>query len=180
MLIFTTLSGSRWVDCSRLFWDDLLITKIGTRTFFSWFMRISKTDNWSENDDIRVVASSKTKKYCPIYALIRFWCYRGKTITGPVFVQNPNTYELVNVRSSFYIVQKIAKSLGWSQIPRKHSPRISMLTFLAKQGYSSAQLNHHFEWAPSSAMSWHYLGQNLACTEDSPAVRIAEFSEGNH
>ena len=129
------------------------------------------------NDDIRTLSGSKNKLYCPIFAICRFWDYLGRPLIGPVFPKTPFLKARVDVRSSFYIVRKMAKKLGWSQIPQKHSPRISMLAFLAKAGFNSSQLNHHFGWTANSIMTWHYLGQNLACASDSPAAKIAKCSE---
>ena len=72
-----------------------------------------------------------------------------------------------------------AQKLDWKVLPQQNSPRVSLLAQLAKLGINTKQLNNHFGWTHQSHMAWHYLGQNLACSQDAPATRLIETLESN-
>ena len=86
MLILALVSGSRWIDVSRLFWDDLIAVVQPNYTVIMFPMRILKSDPWSKADDLRTFARVKNNYWaCPVAAISRFWMFMGRPSKGPVF-----------------------------------------------------------------------------------------------
>ena len=178
MLMWCLATGSRWADALVLKWEDMSILQANNRYFILFDIRISKTDPFAENDDIRSIAAVRNKYWeCPVSALLRYWHYRGRPLSGFVFSHHLSGAKPTNARSSFYFVTATAKLLKWPNLPTKHTPRVTMVKVMAMFGFSIEQINHHFGWNQSSQMFWHYLGGNLVTKNTSPAASLAQALE---
>ena len=98
ILTFCVVSGARWINATRLFWEDLIVQYNGDKIFLAWPLRLSKANDMNLQDDYRVIANTKGN-CCSVTKMINWWVYQGCRTSGPVFPDPMNWHRPINVRT---------------------------------------------------------------------------------
>lgn len=193
------LTGRRWIDVTRIRWDNLesLTTHLGL--FYKFYIPASKTNiRGARIECITLKAINSKHRVGPIQMLqhIRFW--QGNPTKGFVFKcwhkdakfvidkiwepwssyrckghwVNRQKYEClgqVDGKKAIEALQRFAIKIGWKSVPTRHTFRRLVTLLHKRQGYSREQINEMMGWVPSSNMPTHYAACQDSLLESAPA-----------
>lgn len=173
-IALATYSGLRWVDVTRLKWEDLQIQR--NRENSPIFLRIRLRRNKTTMDNERrltvTIAATANVSLCPLKYLKKWWHFTGRQLRGYVFPVNTSTHMLGD--QLIYQARKMALRLNWSVLPGKHTCRVSLVVHLFDKGFTIDEICRHFHWAPNSAMPFRYLSDRLEQREGAIAQALAD------
>ena len=194
------LTGRRWVDISRLRWDDVQLFKLKHATCLRIPINISKANSkGNRNESICLIKDDS--KLCPIKILHHFWILSGRPKVGFILkCQDPNrqprkhfftsgraycckghyrsgklTRCLGNINGNVTqgVMAREAKALGFKKPPTKHTFRKLLVVMAYKMGFSRERICEMFGWKHDSEMPARYLGENFGTAKDSLSIRLA-------
>lgn len=203
MALICFLTGRRWVDVTRIRWDNLesLTTHLGT--FYKFYIPASKTNiRGARIECITIKAFKSEFRMCPIQMLnhIRFWqgnpskgfvfrCVHKhkKFVVDPIWEPwsgyrcnghwvNKKKVEClgqVNGNVTIGALQRFATKIGWNTVPSKHTFRRLVTLLHKRQGYTKEQINEAMGWVPDSNMAVHYAAGQDSLLETAPANTFA-------
>ena len=177
-MILASKSGGRWIDVHRLKWEDLDFSTVDNIKFITAKLRLSKNNIINDFPQSLTWASTKdtAKEDCPRVALKQWWYWCGKPKNGFIFSNVDKTQ--INGNHTIYQVQRQARLLGLrkSQIPTKHSFRITMCLTLKSLGVEPDTINRFMNWR-SEMMQSYYLNIRNMRKNDAPAHKLANLSQ---
>ena len=203
MAMICFLTGRRWVDVTRIRWDnhESFTTQLGI--FYKFYIPTSKTNIRGTRIECITLKNVVSDKYIgPIKMLnlIRIW--QGNPKKGFVFpcVHKARCFQIdkiwtpwssyrcqghwenkdkveclgqINGNVTIGSLQRLAKKLGWPTVPTKHTFRRLVTLLHKRQGYSNAQINEMMGWVPTSNMPVHYAAQQESLMKSAPANMYA-------
>ena len=177
-------SGARWCDIMRLQWQDVRIIQTRTHQLMEIDLRLTKGNITNDIPQRLQFSSLKTCRtaYCPIKMLKHFWIIMGKPskgfiVTAPTRVWLNET-ELHSIGNTLINqVRFMAKKLGWrnSEIPTKHSARVSMVIRLYNLNVPEWQIIKYMNWK-TPEMLHYYVNVRDQRSLTAPASRLANSS----
>ena len=199
MAMICMVTGRRWVDVTRIRWDnwESYTTELGT--FYKFYLPASKTNIRGQRIECITLRNVKSDTILgPIYMLdrIRFW--QGNPSKGFVFpcvhksirfTRDPiwepwSSYRCnghwmnkekaecvgqIDGNVTIGVLQRFAKSRGWKTVPTKHTFRRLVTLLHRRQGLTSEQINEQMGWIPTSNMSVHYAAAQDSLMKSAPA-----------
>ena len=183
-LMLAIHSGARWVDIIRLQWQDIRIIETPTHQLMEIDLRLTKgnlTNDIPQRLQFSSLHTCKTK-YCPIKMLKLFWILMDKPSIG--FIVSAPTRQWLNEIEQEKLgislinqVQQMARRLQWpeSQVPTKHSPRVSMVIRLYNLKVPEWQIIKFMNWK-TSEMLHYYVNVRDQRSASAPATRLANSS----
>ena len=179
-LILAAYSGGRWIDIHRLKWEDLQKSKTSTMTFIMAEMRMSKNNLCNEVPQRLVWARTKytDSPDNPISWLKKYWVREGKPRKGFIFDPKQGQTQIKNWGNATILhVQRQAKRLNIpkSEIPTKHSARVTMAVTLFNMGTNENRINRFLNWK-TPRMQERYINTRDSQLSGAPAHRLAVTS----
>lgn len=199
MALICLLTGRRWIDITRIKWDNMKIFKTKLGSFYKFYLPSSKTNIRGKRIECITLKQINTSKFIgPIQMLkaIRFW--QGNPSQGFVFpcvsrkakfVKDPiweswSSYRCdghwvdkekveclgqIDGTSTIGILQRFARARGWKSVPTKHTFRRLVTLLYRRQGLNREQINELMGWVPNSNMPIHYAADQDSLLETAPA-----------
>ena len=181
-LVLAAYSGGRWIDLHRLKWEDLRKTKTPTQTFLIAEMRMSKNNTCNEVPQrLSWARSHETDSPDnPINWLLKYWEYEGKPRTGFIFKPDIETAIEKWGDATIKQVRNAAKRLNIpeSEIPSKHSARVTMAVTLFNMGVKKSRINRFMNWK-TSQMQERYINTRDSQLPGAPAHRLSTISSAS-
>ena len=179
-LVMAAFTGGRWIDIHRLQWQDLKKSRTSTMLFITAEMRLSKNNQCNEVPQRLVWARplNETSTDNPITWINRLWIFQGKPRSGFIFRPvNPNTKMERWGDATIEQVQLMAERLNipTSDLPSKHSARVTMAVTLFNMGVKSHRINRFMNWK-TSQMQERYINTRDSQLPGAPAHRLASIS----
>ena len=136
VIALATYSGLRWVDVTRLQWEDMAFQKNRGETpvFLRMRLRHNKTTMDNERRLTATICESRNVSLCPINRLRKWWRFTGRQVSGYVFPADTTGH--LEGDPLIYQAQRMARLLHWTVKPGKHTCRVSLLVHLFDKGIS--------------------------------------------
>ena len=183
-LMLALHSGSRWCDIMRLQWQDIRIITTKTHRLMEIDLRFTKgnlTNDIPQRLQYSSLLTCKTA-HCPIKLLKQFWLLMDKPSKGFIVTcptrQWLNETEIEKLGTSLINqVQHMAGKINWppTQIPTKHSARVSMAIRLYNLKVPEWQIIKYMNWK-TPEMLHYYVNVRDQRSESAPATRLANAS----
>ena len=179
-IMMAAFSGGRWIDIHRLRWEDLKKSRTSTMLFITAEMRMSKNNLCNEVPQrltwARPLNDESTDN--PITWIHRLWVYQGKPRMGFMFPpERPTTPIERWGDATLKQVRNTADGLNIpkSELPSKHSARVTMSVTLFNMGVSEHRLNRFMNWK-TSRMQERYINTRDSKLPGAPAHQLASIS----
>ena len=201
MALFCSISGRRWIDISRIRWDNMIFCKLEGIFAVKFFISCSKKNLGDRNEGITLIKDDS--ELCPIKLLIQFWIMVGRPKIGFVFkcIHKNRSYPKsilcdqwlskrcrghwmgkkkfscngeVNGETVFRTFANEAKYCGFNRPPTKNTFRRLGVIMAHKLNLSRDQITQTFGWKHDSEMPWHYLQDELSTSRDGLAFKLSE------
>ena len=180
-LVMCAYTGSRWIDVHRLQWQDLKKSKTSTMLFITAELRLSKNNLCNEVPQRLSWARAFNDESPdnPVTWIQRLWIYQGRPKKGYMFPPPRATTPMENWGdSTLKQVRKVAQFtllLPPTELPSKHSPRVTMAVTLFNMGISEHRLNRFMNWK-TSRMQERYINTRDSRLPGAPAHQLASIS----
>ena len=204
MALICFLTGRRWIDVTRIRWDNLESFTTHLGTFYKFYIPSSKANIRGQRIEcitLREVKSNSIIGPIKMLNLIRFW--QGNPAKGFVFncvhknakfkidpIWEPwsgyrcNGHWANRAKSeclgqidgdvTIGSLQRFATAQGWSSVPTKHTFRRLATLMHKRQGFSREEINEIMGWVPDSNMPTHYAAGQDSLLETAPANVYAD------
>ena len=202
----TFWSARRWIDCSRLRWDNMVVIKVAGKISLKFFIACSKANQGNRNEGITMMQDGSN--LCPVRLFIEFWILSGRPKYGFVFpcmhkkAKYPS-FELcdqwlskrcpghklgkkkytcngeINGESSFGVFAREAEKLGFTELPTKNTFRRVGCIMAHQLNLTRQQITTTLGWKHDSDMPNHYLQDELATAKSGLAYKLAEKIRNN-
>ena len=179
-LMMASFTGGRWVDIHRLRWEDLRKSRTSTMLFITAEMRLSKNNLLNDVPQRLTWARSLNDESVdnPITWIHRLWVYQGKPKSGFMFKAPGHTTPIERWGDST-IKQVIGAAeelnIPSSELPSKHSPRVTMAVTLFNMGTKKHRINRFMNWK-TSRMQERYINTRDSQLPGAPAHQLATIS----
>ena len=196
----TFYSSRRWIDCTRLRWDNMEVIYIAGKFSLKFFIACSKANQGNRNEGITLMQDESV--LCPVRLFVEFWILCGRPKFGFVFpclhisAKFPETefcdqwlsrrcsgHKLgakkftcngeINGDVSFGVFAREAKKLGFQQLPTKNTFRRMGCIMAHKLNLTRQQITTTLGWKHDSDMPNHYLQDEMATSTDGLAFKLA-------
>ena len=201
-------SFRRWVDATRIRWENCQVTVIQQRTFLKFTLAASKTNVRGQRNEYITLQQNDTE-FCPVKILRQYWQIRGCPRTGFVLpcIHPKRQFESnslfghwdaytckghyadgkkkvpclgeINGSTSFGYYQRAAKALKWPTLPHKHSFRRAGIVIANKLDIPRERITEFFGWRHDTTMISLYGGGELATTNQGLAWRFSDALSKN-
>ena len=180
-LMMAAFTGGRWIDIHRLQWQDLKKSKTSTMLFITAEMRLSKNNLCNEVPQRLTWARSLNDHSTdnPITWIQRLWEYQGKPRKGFMFKAECDTTPIARWGdATIKQVRRVASQLNIpkSELPSKHSSRVTMAVTLFNMGTKEHRLNRFMNWK-TSRMQERYINTRDNQLPGAPAHQLATLSK---
>ena len=206
MALICFLTGRRWVDITRIKWDNLVSFTTPLGLFYKFYLPTSKTNIRGQRIEcitLRNVNSNSLIGPIKMLESIRFW--QGNPTHGFVFpcvaktefVIDPiweswSSYRCqghwvnkvrteclgqIDGKSTIGVIQRFATKKGWKTVPTMHTFRRLVTLLHKRKGLSREQINELMGWVPTSNMPVHYAAEQDSLLESAPANIFASELE---
>ena len=199
--IATFSSGRRWIDCTRIRWDNMAVLKIAGKVSLKFFIACSKANQGNRNEGITLMQDGS--KLCPVRLFIEYWILSGRPKFGFVFpclhksAKFP-AFELcdqwlsrrcsghklggkkytcngeINGDTSFGVFARETRRLGFKELPTKNTFRRMGCIMAHKLQLTRHQITTTLGWKHDSDMPNHYLQDELSTSKDGLAYKLSE------
>lgn len=175
-LAICTYTGNRWIDTIRLRWEDMTISQDSEdeKKFIFFKLRITKSTDAGLRPIWASMYENGVNGMCPFELLSKWWIFTGKKKHGFMFFENRS---FMNGTAVFYQVKSLAVRLQLDPVPRKHSPRNTLVATLFQMGFSLEEIRRRFNWTITSEMPIHYLKYRLDKLPNSVAAKLAQMTK---
>ena len=199
--LVTFYSGRRWIDSTRIRWDNMSVLNVTGKISLKFYIACSKANQGNRNEGITLMQDGS--KLCPVRLLIEFWILSGRPKFGFVFpCLNPKAkfpkFELcdqwlsrrcpghrlgkkiytcngeIDGNSSFGVYRRAIKSLGYRNLPTKNSFRRLVTIMSHKLDLTRDQITTTLGWKYDSPMPNHYLQDEMATDRKGLAFKLSQ------
>ena len=206
MALLCLLSGRRWIDITRIRWNNLEFCSIDGTIALKFFIACSKKNLGSRNEGITLIKDDSP--LCPVKLLTQFWILNGRPKAGFVFscVHKAAKYPKrvlcnswlakrckghkmgnktfscngeINGNTTYKIFRDEAVRIGFNQLPTKNTFRRMGVVMAHKLNLTRDQITATFGWKHDSDMPVHYLQDELSTSKDGLAFKLAERIRSN-
>ena len=197
----TFWSARRWIDCTRLRWDNMAVLKIAGKVSLKFFIACSKANQGNRNEGITLMQDGS--RLCPVRLFVEFWILCGRPKYGFVFpclhkkAKFPKSelcdqwlsrrcsgHKLgkkkytcngeINGESSFGVYAREANRLGFKQLPTRNTFRRVGCIMAHKLNLTRQQITTTLGWKHDSDMPNHYLQDEMATSKEGLAFKLSE------
>ena len=194
-------AARRWIDLTRIRWDNMEITNISGVTSLKFFIACSKSNQGTRNEGITLMEDGSD--ICPVRLFTEFWILRGRPKYGFVFpclhskAKYPDTeicdqwlskrcrgHKLgakvftcngeINGDVTYGVYLRETKKLGFTKLPSKNTFRRLGCIMSHKLELTRDQITTTLGWKYDSVMPNHYLQDQLSTSKDGLAFKLAE------
>ena len=207
MALICFLTGRRWVDITRIKWDNLDIIETPLGIFYKFYIPSSKTNIRGQRIECVTIRNVQSESFIgPIKMLesIRHWqggpskgfvfpCVhrKRKFVKDPIWepwssyrcdghwVNNTKAECLgqIDGKVTIGVLQRFALKQGWTSVPTKHTFRRLVTLLHKRQGLTREQINEIMGWVPTSNMPVHYAAEQDSLLKTAPAFVFAKELE---
>lgn len=199
--LFAFVTGRRWIDISRIRWDNLDILRTEGRISVKFFIACSKANQGNRNEGITLMEDGSA--LCPVKLITEFWINSGRPKFGFVFnclhkkAKFPE-FELcdqwlsrrcaghkmgkkiftcngeVNGDSTYGVLRREAKRVGFEGLPSKNTFRRLVCVMSHKLDLNREQITATLGWKWDSDMVIHYLQNETSTDRTGLAYKLSE------
>ena len=197
----TFCSSRRWIDCTRLRWDNMAVIKIAGKISLKFFIACSKANQGNRNEGITLMQDGS--KLCPVKLFGEFWILSGRPKYGfafpclhkkAVFPQHElcdqwlsrrcSGHKLgnkkytcngeINGDVSFGVFARETHRLGFKKLPTKNTFRRLGCIMAHNLNLTRQQITTTLGWKHDSDMPNHYLQDEMATARNGLAFKLSE------
>ena len=199
-------AARRWIDLTRIRWDNMEITNVSGVTSLKFFIACSKSNQGTRNEGITLMEDGS--KICPVRLFTEFWIHCGRPKFGFVFpclhakAKYPD-HELcdqwmsrrcsghklgskkftcngeVNGDVTYRVYLGETRNLGFTKLPSKNTFRRLGCIMSHKLELTRDQITTTLGWKYDSVMPNHYLQDQLSTSKEGLAFKLAEKIRNN-
>ena len=202
----TFYSSRRWIDCTRLRWDNMQVLRIAGKFSLKFFIACSKANQGNRNEGITLIQDDSI--LCPVRLFVEFWILCGRPKFGFVFPclhrsakfpemefcdqwlsRRCKGHKLgakiftcngeINGDVSFGVFAREARKLGFKELPTKNTFRRMGCIMAHKLNLTRQQITTTLGWKHDSDMPNHYLQDEMATSKDGLAFKLADKIRNN-
>ena len=186
------ISGRRWIDCTRLRWDNIQVFNLKHGNYIKIPIPMSKANSKGRMNESITLVQDFTD-ICPVKMIHKLWILSGKPKVGFIF---PCQHQSLRLRARFYtsgrayccpghkrgykmvpcigyingdltkgIMEREALRIGFKTPPTKHTFRRLLVVMANKLGIPRERICEMFGWKNDSAMPSHYLQDDFSTSE---------------
>ena len=199
-------AARRWIDLTRIRWDNMEITNIAGVTSLKFFIACSKSNQGTRNEGITLMEDNSP--LCPVRLFTEFWILRGRPKFGFVLPcihadsKFPETeicdqwlskrckgHKLgskmfscngeINGDVTYGVYLRETKRLGFTRLPSKNTFRRLGCIMSHKLDLTRDQITTTLGWKYDSTMPNHYLQDQLSTSKDGLAFKLAQKIKKN-
>ena len=199
-------AARRWIDLTRIRWDNMEITDISGVISLKFFIACSKSNQGTRNEGITLMEDGSN--ICPVRLFTEFWILCGRPKFGFVFpcqhkkAKYPNTeicdqwlskrcsgHKLgakkftcngeINGDVTYGIYLRETKNLGFTKLPSKNTFRRLGCIMSHKLELTRDQITTTLGWKYDSVMPNHYLQDQMSTSKDGLAFKLASKIRDN-
>ena len=194
-------AARRWIDITRIRWDNMEITDISGVISLKFFIACSKSNQGTRNEGITLMEDGS--KLCPVRLFTEFWILSGRPKYGFVFpclhakAKYPD-HEIcdqwlskrcpghklghkkftcngeINGDVTYRVYLNETRKLGFTKLPSKNTFRRLGCIMSHQLELSRDQITTTFGWKYDSVMPNHYLQDQMSTSKNGLAYKLAE------
>lgn len=199
-------AARRWIDLTRIRWDNLEITNISGVISLKFFIACSKSNQGTRNEGITLMEDGSA--LCPVRLFTEFWIQSGRPKFGFVFpclhsrAKYPD-HEIcdqwlskrcsghklgskvftcngeINGDVTYGVFLRETQKLGFTRLPSKNTFRRLGCIMSHKLELTRDQITTTLGWKYDSVMPNHYLQDQLSTSKDGLAYKLAQKIRNN-
>ena len=199
-------AARRWIDLTRIRWDNMEITNISGVISLKFFIACSKSNQGTRNEGITLMEDGSD--LCPVRLFTEFWILCGRPKFGFVFpcqhsrAKYPDNeicdqwlskrcsgHRLgakiftcngeINGDVTYRIYLNETRKLGFTKLPSKNTFRRLGCIMSHKLELTRDQITTTLGWKYDSVMPNHYLQDQMSTSKDGLAFKLAEKIRNN-
>ena len=204
--LFSFLTGRRWIDISRIRWDNMDILRTEGKLSIKFYIACSKANQGKRNEGITLMADDSN--LCPVKLVTEYWINSGRPKVGFVFnclhkkAKFP-PFEFcdqwlsrrcpghkmgkkiftcngeINGDTTYGVFRRAAKLVGFEGLPSKNTFRRLACVMSHKLDLTREQITATLGWKWDSDMVIHYLQNETSTDRTGLAYKLSEKLKAN-
>ena len=200
------VTGRRWVDITRIRWDNMKVLRTSGKISLKFFIACSKANQGTRNEGVTLMEDGSD--LCPVKLMTEFWINSGRPKVGFVFnclhkkAKFPE-FELcdqwlsrrcpghkmgaktftcngeVNGDVTYGVFRREARRLGFEGLPSKNTFRRLGCVMSHKLDLTREQITATLGWKWDSDMVIHYLQNETSTDRSGLAFKLSEKIRNN-
>ena len=204
--LVTFWSSRRWIDSTRIRWDNMEVLNIAGTISLKFFIACSKANHGNRNEGITLMQDGSD--LCPVRLFVEFWILSGRPKYGFVFpcihpkAKFPPSelcdqwlsrrcpgHKLGSKKftcngeidgvASFGVFARTARRLGFRELPTKNTFRRMGCIMAHKLNLTRHQITTTLGWKHDSDMPNHYLQDEMATDKSGLAYKLSQKIRSN-